>query len=216
MGRKASARGEKRGIGDSAVAVRTGKTWCQWFALLNRTGARNKSHQQIVAPIAARYAVSPWWQQVITVTYEQGRGLRPRHETDHGYPIRVSRTLALPAFRLCEAGITPGARQLWILVQNWSWGRPCEGRRSTPNGSPGYERSRGSPHDPVSGQSSSPSRAFKADHTFQRRPNERVPGRLVGVAGEGPGEGCSPAGRQNGPGRGRGCERRGREGWPCG
>ncbi len=44
MGRKASARGEKRGIGDQAVAARTGKTWRQWFALLDRTGARNKSH----------------------------------------------------------------------------------------------------------------------------------------------------------------------------
>ncbi|MGD0575430.1 MAG: hypothetical protein ABSB61_08695 [Anaerolineales bacterium] len=51
---------------------------------------------------------------MITVTYEQGRGLRQGHETDHGYPISWSRTLALPAFRLFEAGITPRARQLWM------------------------------------------------------------------------------------------------------
>ncbi|MGA2819124.1 MAG: hypothetical protein ABSF61_00475 [Anaerolineales bacterium] len=114
MARKASARGEKRGIGDQAVVARTGKTWRQRFGLLDRAGARNKSHQGIVALIAARYAVSPWWQQMITVTYEQGRGLRERHETAHGHQLSVSRTLALSASRLFEAWITPRARRLWM------------------------------------------------------------------------------------------------------
>ena len=33
------------------------------------------NHKQIVALLYAKHNVGPWWQQMVTVTYEQARGL---------------------------------------------------------------------------------------------------------------------------------------------
>ena len=58
-------------MSDEAVKAKTGKTWKQWFEILKRAGASKMSHQEIVGLLTAKHNVGPWWQQMITVSYER-------------------------------------------------------------------------------------------------------------------------------------------------
>lgn len=80
-------------ITDEAVHARTGKRWAEWFELLDAEGAAELSHKQIVALLKNSTTLSAWWQQMVTVSYEQARGLRDKHEMADGYSISVTKTL---------------------------------------------------------------------------------------------------------------------------
>ena len=66
-------------MSDEAVESKTGKTWSRWFKHLDAAGAKKMTHQEIVAHLHDQHQVRPWWTQMITVTYEQARGLRDKH-----------------------------------------------------------------------------------------------------------------------------------------
>ncbi len=78
-------------IGDEAVIAATGQRWEAWFDQLDQAGARELDHKGIVALLGNFEGVSPWWQQMVTVTYEQARGLRQKHEMADGYEISRSK-----------------------------------------------------------------------------------------------------------------------------
>ena len=90
-------------MSDDAVKAKTGKTWKQWFAILDRAGAKKMSHQEIVKFLNSEHEVGPWWQQMVTVTYEQQSGLRKAHQRPDGYQISVSRTLNAPLRSVYQA-----------------------------------------------------------------------------------------------------------------
>jgi uncharacterized protein YndB with AHSA1/START domain len=101
-------------IGDDAVQAKTGKTWDEWFALLDAGGAQRLTHKEIVALLSEGHGVGPWWRQMVTVTYEQARGLRAKHETPAGYQVSASRTLAVPAAQVFRAWKDARARARWL------------------------------------------------------------------------------------------------------
>jgi len=102
-------------ISNDAVRDATGRTWKQWFALLDRVGSENKNHKQIVAYLQANYPRNSfWWQQSITVAYEQARGLRDLHEKPGGYEISVSRTIATDVDTLFKACKDKRTRNRWL------------------------------------------------------------------------------------------------------
>ena len=114
-------------MSDAAVQARTGKTWKEWFSLLDKTGAKKMSHQEIVKFLHTNQNVGPWWQQMVTVTYEQARGLRDLHQKPGGYEISVSRTLNFPVGKLYQAFANQKERATWL---------PEDGvviRKATPN-----------------------------------------------------------------------------------
>ena len=102
------------GISGDAVAAATGKNWKQWLTVLDKAGARNMSHKEIVAVVHDRYGVGPWWQQMVTVAYEQARGLRKKHEKPEGFQISRSRTVAVPIATLYKAWSDAKTRDRWI------------------------------------------------------------------------------------------------------
>jgi hypothetical protein len=102
------------GISDAAVRKATGKGWAQWFALLDRAGARELDHKGIVALLHSRHLPSGWWTQMVTVAYEQARGLRQKHETPGGFQVGSSRTVAVPVAQLYGAFAVPAARRTWL------------------------------------------------------------------------------------------------------
>ena len=61
---------------DDAVKAKTGKTWAEWFALLDRWGAAAKGHQATATWLHDEQGVPDWWSQMVTVEYERARGLR--------------------------------------------------------------------------------------------------------------------------------------------
>ena len=101
-------------MSDEAVQAKTGKTWKEWFAILDKAGARKMSHQEIVKYLHTSHDVGPWWQQMVTVTYEQVRGLRKVHEKPAGFEISVSRTLNVPIARLYKSFANAKERSAWL------------------------------------------------------------------------------------------------------
>jgi uncharacterized protein YndB with AHSA1/START domain len=101
---------------DEAVQAKTGKTWQEWFAILDKAGARKMTHQEIVELLTSKHGVGPWWCQMVTVTYEQARGLREKHERPNGYQVSVSRTVSTPLRRLYKAFADAKHRAEWLGV----------------------------------------------------------------------------------------------------
>ena len=104
------------GVSSEAVAKATGRNWDEWLDFLDGLGARKLAHREIVGLVAERGGLSNgWWQQMVTVGYEQARGLRAVGQTaDAGYQIGVQKTLPVSqevAWDLLVAG--PG-RDIWL------------------------------------------------------------------------------------------------------
>ena len=105
------------GVSDAAVLAKTGKSWSEWFAILDAADATKMTHAEIAAYLHEQHRVSPWWSQTITVGYEQERGLREKHETPDGFQVSVSRTIGVPVRTLFYAWHDDGMRARWLPEQ---------------------------------------------------------------------------------------------------
>jgi len=61
-------------LSDAAVQAKTGKTWQEWFAVLDAAGARAMDHKTSAAYLYKQLRLPDWWAQMVTVGYEQARG----------------------------------------------------------------------------------------------------------------------------------------------
>jgi uncharacterized protein YndB with AHSA1/START domain len=120
-------------MSDDAVKAKTGKTWAEWFKILDQTGAKKMSHQEIVALLNSKHGVGPWWQQMVTVTYEQARGLRAKHEKPAGYQISVSRTMAASVSKVFKAWQDEKTRNSWLPEPGTPATGPLVIRKATSN-----------------------------------------------------------------------------------
>jgi uncharacterized protein YndB with AHSA1/START domain len=127
MAKKEAMTAEPKRMSDEAVQAKTGHTWLEWFAILDAAGAQQMTHKQIVACLHNQHGVGPWWQQAVTVAYEQARGLRELHEMPDGYQVSVSKTIAAPAAALFEAWMDAATRERWLP------GAAFTVRKATPN-----------------------------------------------------------------------------------
>ncbi|MBL9128830.1 MAG: hypothetical protein JNL97_14345 [Verrucomicrobiales bacterium] len=107
------------GITDAAVRKGTGRGWGEWYEFLDAEGAREMTHPQIVAVVARREA-SEWWQQMITVAYEQARGLREKHQKDDGFAANVGKTINAGVMRLFAAWTDDEIRSTWLDASGWN------------------------------------------------------------------------------------------------
>jgi len=101
-------------MSDDAVRAKTGKTWKQWFTILDKAGAKKLTHQETVKFLNEKHSVGPWWQQMVTATYEQQSGLRDNHERPDGFQISVSRTFYVPVGKLYQSFGKEQARSTWL------------------------------------------------------------------------------------------------------
>lgn len=110
---KKSIPGTVAGISSEAVRAKTGKTWPQWVAALDTEGCKKMNHKDIVA-VVGKFGVGDWWQQMVTVGYEQARGLRAKHQKTDGYAVSASKTFAAPASAAFKAWNEPRTRKKWL------------------------------------------------------------------------------------------------------
>ena len=94
-------------ISDEAVETRTGKSWDQWFRILDRWGAAAKGPKATAAWLHETRELPTWWAQMVTVRYEQERNLRDKHERPDGYMISVTRLVTASAPRAFDALAKP-------------------------------------------------------------------------------------------------------------
>ncbi|MGB8338283.1 MAG: SRPBCC domain-containing protein [Burkholderiales bacterium] len=110
----AAKSGMQQRIGDEAVFNATGKTWQEWFDLLDKSGCKKMPHKDIAALVAKKYAMPAWWSQMVAVTYEQSRGIRQAHEKPQGFEISVSKTIHLPRALVFNAWHDNKMRRQWL------------------------------------------------------------------------------------------------------
>ena len=102
------------GVGDEAVRVRTGRGWDDWFKLLDEAGAKEMTHKDIAAWLRNNHIDSGWWSQMVTVAYEQERGLRQKHEKSTGFEIGRSKTVPVSVSALYDAWQDVRVRRRWL------------------------------------------------------------------------------------------------------
>lgn len=102
------------GVGNEAVAERTGKSWEEWLAILDDKAAIELPHTAIARWLHNAFALDGWWAQTITVGYEQARGLRDKHEKPTGFEISRSRTMASTPEQCFTAFSNSKLRKRWL------------------------------------------------------------------------------------------------------
>lgn len=102
------------GISTEAVRAKTGKGWAEWIAILDEAGAKEMAHKDIAIYLSQKQGVPDWWSQMVTVGYEQARGLRGKHQKPEGYQISRSKTMAAPAAQLYAAWADKRKRARWL------------------------------------------------------------------------------------------------------
>lgn len=113
-------------MSDEAVKAKTGKTWAEWFTILDAAGAKKLDHKSIVAILREQHGVGSWWRQMVTVGYERERGLRQVHQNARGFSASASRTMAVPVTKLFNAWNDRKTRQRWLSKPDF------EIRKATP------------------------------------------------------------------------------------
>ena len=99
---------------DGRIKEATGKKWDQWFAILDRWGARERKHPETASFLVDEHDVPGWWAQSITVWYERASGLRLKHQQADGFSVSASRTISVSIDDLFEAFVNPRKRRKWL------------------------------------------------------------------------------------------------------
>ncbi len=111
----AKATETRKGIGDEAVRAKTGRTWTEWFRVLDRAGAARMTHARIAAHLHAAERLPAWWGQMVAVRYEQERGMRSPSQTCAGdFAASGSRVLAVPLAAAWKAWSEESERRRWL------------------------------------------------------------------------------------------------------
>lgn len=103
------------GIASDAVQAKTGKSWDQWFSILDKAGAKGWTHKEIAEFLHEEHECPPWWSQMVTVGYEQERGLRVKNQScDGDFSASASKTIAVPIGDLFKHWNDTKLRRKWL------------------------------------------------------------------------------------------------------
>lgn len=102
------------GVTSAAVERATGASWAHWLEVLDEAGCAKRSHAEIARHLSSTTDMGDWWAQMVTVGYEQARGLRRPHEKADGFSASVSRTFEVPATRITDAFADARMRSRWL------------------------------------------------------------------------------------------------------
>jgi hypothetical protein len=101
-------------VSDAKIRQETGKSWAQWFSILDRWGAKEKKHGEIARYLNKDHGVGGWWSQHVTVFYERDRGLRLKHQRPSGFEISTSKTVAVPVEVAFDVVVDGRKRRGWL------------------------------------------------------------------------------------------------------
>ncbi len=105
----------KARIGDAVLIEKSGKNWAQWFAILDKSGAAKFKHPEIADILYSKHKVPGWWAQMISVGYEQARGIRGKYESCNAtFSANCSRTFACNVKDVFRAWANDSQRKTWL------------------------------------------------------------------------------------------------------
>lgn len=105
---------KQAGISSDSVKAKTGKHWEEWFQILDKAGAKKLDHKSIARYLYEIQGVPGWWSQMVTVGYEQARGLREVHQQADGFSANASKTYPVGVDQLFSAFAEARRRQKWL------------------------------------------------------------------------------------------------------
>lgn len=94
-------------VSAQSVFKGTGKNWDQWVKILDGVSARSWTHKELVAFVAKKYKLSPWWQQGVASGYEMILGRKVENRNDKGeYSLTATKSMS------CDR------KTLWKLISS--------------------------------------------------------------------------------------------------
>lgn len=99
---------------DEAAVKATGRTYEEWFGILDAWGAAERPHPEIARWLGDEHAVPGWWRQSITVSYERARGRRALGQRSSGWSVSATKTIAAPLERVYEVVTDEARRAAWL------------------------------------------------------------------------------------------------------
>lgn len=100
------------------VKAATGKTWEEWFSILDKRGGIAKGRRDIGNFLYGECKLDAWWSATINVEYEAARGVVEKDGRPKGYMICVTKTIAAPVDKAYEAWATPESLNDWFSKKN--------------------------------------------------------------------------------------------------
>ena len=101
-------------VSDEKMREATGRSHEQWFEILDRWGAKERTHTEIARHVHEELSVEGWWAQSVTVSYERARGLRAVGQMKDGWTINASKTVNVTVDDVFDAFDDPEARAEWL------------------------------------------------------------------------------------------------------
>ena len=102
-------------VTSASVHKCTGRHWHQWIRLLERAGAAQWTHREIVAHLKKVYKLSPWWQQGVATGYETHLGKKiPGYSETNGFSTAASRTFPMGTAELWKFIFSAKALKCWL------------------------------------------------------------------------------------------------------
>ena len=127
----AAAPKERKIITDKVVVEKTGKTMEEWFAVLDKKGAKKlDSHDiyELIKSIVGLQPLGEWNQGLLSTSYQWSRGLRERGEKAAGFEVSVSKTIAVPVGELYKAWADDALRKGWLKEKGASITKATENK----------------------------------------------------------------------------------------
>lgn len=110
---------------DAVVREATGRTWAQWFRVLDRFDVESAGHSATARHLAEVHDCPRWWRQRIAQAYAQVRGLRD--PVRRSLAANSSRTLSVAVEDLYRAWRARGPHK-WLLGARFKIQRANENR----------------------------------------------------------------------------------------
>lgn len=102
-------------VSSASVLKATQKNWDEWVRLLDHSGARQLTHQEIVALLRRKYKLNLWWQQMVTGKYEIYIGRRIEGQNQKGkYSMTATKSLPVAGESLWLWLCSPEGLQNWL------------------------------------------------------------------------------------------------------
>jgi uncharacterized protein YndB with AHSA1/START domain len=82
---------------DETVIAKTGRSWDEWFVLLDEFDCKTQGHRTTARWLKEEHRLGSWWAQAVTVQYELNRGIRePGQRYGGKFAINLTRTISAP------------------------------------------------------------------------------------------------------------------------
>ncbi len=104
-------------LSDDAVKEKTGRTWDEWFKILDKAGARMMEHRELSLLLEKRNGLDRWWSQMVAAGYETERGIRDIERNGppgQQHEITLNKLIPVPRAAVWAAFHDPATLAQWL------------------------------------------------------------------------------------------------------